>query len=382
MKIMIDVTPLMNTKTGVGYYTERLLTNLATVVPEGVEIVGFYYNFLGRRDASHLPKAKNIRYTKMSLIPSKLVYQLRRWGIEFPVELFTLEKADFVLYPNFLDHPSLNKTPGAPVIHDLTYLDLPQYVAPKLRRDLERFAPRAMKRSSFVITVSDFSKQAIIKKYGLPADKVLVTHIPPQPHTPMEEDKKQSELKGLGLNKPFILFVGTIDPRKNIIGLIDAYTRLPKPLRDKYSLVVAGRVELLAKAEVAKFEEAKNQGHDVIHLGYVTDQAKDALYQSASLFVTASKYEGFGMPLLEAMSYGIPCAASNIPVFTEIGGEAALYFDPGDPDNVAAVMQQLLENPSKANHLAEAGRKHAAGYSWKAVATEVFEHIAASIKKN
>lgn len=382
MKIMIDVTPLMNTKTGIGYYTERLLTALADGVPEGVEIVGFYYNFLGRRDASHLPKAKNIRYTKMSLIPSKLVYQLRRWGIEFPIELFTLEKADFILYPNFLDHPSLFGTPGAPVIHDMTYLDLPQYVAPKLRRDLTRFVPRAMKRSAFVITVSDFSKQGIIKNYGIAADRILVTHIPAQPHAQMEKDKKQFELKSLGITKPFLLFVGTIDPRKNIIGLIDGYTRLPQNLRDKYSLVVAGRIELLAKAEVAKFKEAKKQGYDVIHLGYVTDQAKDALYQSASLFVSASKYEGFGMPLVEAMSYGIPCAASNIPVFTEIGADAAAYFDPSKPDDIALVIKQLLENPAKARELAEDGRKHAAGYSWKAVAAEVFERITAAVTKD
>ncbi len=378
---MIDVTPMLANKTGIGYYIERLLSSLANVVPKDVEIVGFYYNFLGRRDASHLPQAKNISYAKLSLIPSKVVYQLRRWGIEFPVELFTLKRADFILYPNFLDHPSLFGTPSAPVIHDLTYLDLPQYVSPKLRRDLTRFVPHTIRRSEFVITVSEYSKARLVERYALPPEKILVTPIPPQAVLPANGTAQAEELQKLGLNKPYILFVGTIDPRKNVIGLIDGYTELPENVRSTYSLVLVGRTERLAAKEAARIEQAQSDGYNVIHLGYVSDQTKDALYRGASLFATASTYEGFGMPVLEAMSYGIPCVASDIEVFKEIGGEAVMYFDPLNPSSIADTMQRILENPEEGRRLGIAGKQHAAHYDWKKVATSVFQKIQASLPK-
>src|SRR6185369_9969683 len=161
-------------------------------------------------------------------------------------------------------------------------------------------------------------KQGIIEHYGVPEDKILVTHIPALPVAPLPEAERKAELQKLGLSKPFILFVGTIDPRKNVIGLIDAYRALPKKLRDEYSLVIVGRIEINTDAELSAIKSARQEGYDVVHAGYVSDQTKHALYHSASLFVSASKYEGFGMPLLEAMSYGIPCAFINIPAFTEI----------------------------------------------------------------
>jgi alpha-1,3-rhamnosyl/mannosyltransferase len=379
MKIMVDVTAMVTNKTGIGYYTERLVTSLAKIVPDDVEVVGFYYNFLGRRDASHLPKAKNLRYAKLSLVPGKIAFQLRRWGIEFPVELFSLERADFILYPNFLSHPSLFRSPSAPVIHDLTYLDLPEYVSPKLQRDLVRFVPKSIKRSEFVITVSEYSKQKIMQAYAVPSEKILVTHIPPLPVEPMDQKSQQREREKDGITQPYILFVGTIDPRKNIIGLIDAYAKLPQSLREKYRLVLAGRVERLAGKEVARIEQARQEGLGVTHLGYVSDTTKHALYQGATLFVSASQYEGFGMPLLEAMNYGVPCAVSNIPVFTEIAGQAAAYFDFRDTTKISGTIRRLLENPAEAQKLGKAGLKHAATFSWEEVAGSVFKKIQASL---
>src|SRR5882672_10414889 len=135
MKVIFDATPLLANRTGIAYYIEQLLVEMAKAHPE-TQFVGFYYNFLGRRDTSALPRLENLSYANTSIIPSKIVYQLRRWGIEFPIELIALQRADFIIYGNFLGYPSLRNTPSAPVIHDLTYIDLPEYVSGKLRRDL------------------------------------------------------------------------------------------------------------------------------------------------------------------------------------------------------------------------------------------------------
>jgi glycosyltransferase involved in cell wall biosynthesis len=375
IKIIFDATPMVVNKTGIAYYTERLVTNMARLYPDDVELVGFYYNFLGRRDASHLPRAKNLRYTGASLIPSKIVFQLRRWGIELPIEMLALQRGDFVLYANFLSHPSLFKTPSAPVIHDLTYADLPDYVSPKLRRDLERFVPKAIKRSAFVVTVSEFSKRGIHEKYGVPADNILVTPIPPVPPRLFPAAKNKHLLQTAGIEKPFVLFVGTIEPRKNIVGLIEAYKQLPETSRKAYSLVLAGRVERFAQNEAAAIQKARDDGYDVIHLGYVDDDTKDSLFQSATVFAHASQYEGFGMPILEAMSYGRPVAMSGIPVFREVGGNAALYFDYTKPEKAAAAIQKLLASEKLRAEYSQKALERASSYKWETIAGDLFAMI-------
>lgn len=379
IKIIFDATPMVVNKTGIAYYTERLATRLAAQYPDEVELVGFYYNFLGKRDASHLPRAKNLSYTGASIIPSKIVFQLRRWGIEIPIEFLALQRGDFVLYGNFLSHPSIFRTPSAPVIHDLTYLDLPDYVSPKLQRDLERFIPKAIKRSKFVVTVSEFSKRGIHNKYKVPNDDILVTPIPPVPPKRFTSAKNKRLLKESGIQKPYMLFIGTIEPRKNIIGLIEAYKRLPQKLQDKYSLVLAGRVERFAQNEAAAIASAKAAGYDVVHLGYVTDETKDCLYQSATVFAHNSQYEGFGMPILEAMSYGTPCVISDIPVFKEVGADAALYFDYKKPQEAAAALEKILSSEKLRDEYAKKSLMRASSYRWDNVARDLYNKIKVAI---
>ncbi len=375
MNILFDATPMITERTGIAYYTERLALSLARRWPDELQLHGFYYNFLGRRDTSHLPRLDNLSYGGASLVPSKIVFQLRRWGIETPIELLAAgsPRPDFILYPNILGYPSLRGTPSAPVIHDLTYIDLPEYVSAKLRSDLTRFVPRQIKRSAFIITVSEFTKQRIVDYYGVAPERIVVTPIPPEPPRPVAADRRETVLRELGITKPYILFVGTIEPRKNITKLIDGYLQLPEALRTSHQLVVAGRVGWNCEAELAKFKETAGQG--VLHLGYISDEARDILYQSATLFSTASHYEGFGMPILEAMNYGTPCALSDIPIFTEVAGDAAYFFNQDDPASIASKFEELLENPAARERLSQKALAHAATYSWDTVAERVHEAI-------
>lgn len=373
MKIIFDATPLLVNKTGVAYYTERLAVQLAKQFPDD-EFVGFYFNFLGKRDSGHLIRRHNLSYTKASIIPSKIVYQLRRWGIEFPLESLTATRGDFVLYANFLGYPSIFRTPSAMVIHDLTYIDLPEYVSAKLRRDLVRFVPKQIKRSSFILTVSEFSKQRIIEEYN-PSVPVVVTPIPPDTPVQYQEKERLAALQKLGITKPFLLFLGTIEPRKNILTLIEAFQQLPKEQQDRYQLVIAGRIGWNCEAEKEKLDEISKQKANILHVGYVSDEDRAILFQSAEYFVHASHYEGFGMPLLEAMSYGTPCVVSNIPVFREVAADAAVYFDHTKPDDAAAKISALLNNPKQREQLSKAATKHVATYRWDTVARRVYEQI-------
>jgi glycosyltransferase involved in cell wall biosynthesis len=256
IKIAFDASSLLVNKTGVAFYIERIMKQLALRYPDDVELICFYYNFLGRRDTDHFPKLPNVRYRPIRFIPSKVIYQLRRFGIEIPLELLVKERVDFVLFGNFLGYPSIFKVPAAPVVHDLTYLDLPEYVAVKNRNDLTRFVPQQIKRSKFVVTVSEFSKKKIIQNYNVAPDSVLVTPIPPEEPQKFPEAERATQIKKLGISKPFILFLSTIEPRKNLVNLIDAYAKLPDDLRQKYTLVVTGRIGWNCDPEIARLKKS------------------------------------------------------------------------------------------------------------------------------
>lgn len=374
IRIAFDASPLLINKTGVGYYVDRMAASLAKNYADQVELVGFYYNFLGKRKVVGFPQAPNIRYRPVRFIPSKVVYQLRRWGIEVPVELFVKERVDFILFPNFLDYPSLRHTPTAPVIHDLTFVDLPQYVASKNGSDLRRFVPRAVNRSKFTIVVSEFTKDRMVDHYGIDPNKVVVTHVPPEPVRNYTEQECEATLKELGVTKPYIMFLGTVEPRKNIPALIDAYAALPKKLRDTYALVLVGRIGWNCDKEIARIKQAKADGLDVLHLGYVDERARATLYKKATIFSHASSYEGFGMPELEAMSYGIPCCVSGIPVHREICGDAALYYDQTNVAAITKALQQALE-PTTRKRLSKASLARNNQYSWDKVAKTLFTAI-------
>lgn len=375
IRIVFDASPLLTNKTGIAYYIERLATSIAKQYPDEVELVGFYYNFLGKRSSSHFPTAPNLRYHGVYFIPSKVIYQLRRWNIEIPVEVLTRTRADFILYTNFLGYPSLKRTPSAPVVHDLTYLDLPDYVSAKLRDDLTRFIPKEINRSKIVVTVSEFSKKSIAETYRISPDNILVTPIPPIKPVIHDEETRKDLLNKLGINRPFIAFVGTIEPRKNIIKLIRAYVQLPKELRDKYDLIIAGRIGWNCEAEEAELAKVTREGYNVKHLGYISDAEREVVYQSATLFATASHYEGFGMPILEAMSYGTPCAISDIPVFHEVAGTAADYFDQEKPSVIAAHLEAILTDDALRKRLGRQGKLQADSFKWSTVAEGLYKKI-------
>lgn len=378
LTIAFDASPLITRRTGVAYYNQHLIENLAAKYPD-VKFIGFYYNLLGRHDTKDLPSGANISYRQIKFIPNKVVFQMQRLGVYPPLEMLLKDHVDFVLFGNFWGYPSLKKTPSAPVVHDLTYIDLPEYVTTKNRQDLAKLIPKQINRSAFVVTVSEFSKQRLVDTYGIKPDSIIVTHIPPSPPKIMSNEQSAEILKKFKLDKPFILFLGTVEPRKNIDNLIDAYALLPEKLRKEYSLVIAGREGWYADEIVEHLKIARRAGLDIRHIGYVTDEAKAALYQTTAMFVTASRYEGFGMPVLEAMSYGAPCAVSDIPVFKEVAEDAALYFDPDNPKDISKILELGLTDKKLRASLIKKGAKLLGKYNWGKVASKLMNKIVTSL---
>lgn len=379
IKVLFDANPLVNgSKSGVGYYTHALISALAKNYPDDIQLVGHYFSFLGRKDNASLPEAKNITYVKSRLVPGKVISVCRILGFQPPLELFFKRRGDVAIFTNFVCLPSLLRTPRITVVHDLCYIDIPQYVSEKNRNFLKKFVPRALKMSSRIITISNFTKETIQKNYGTADSKFLITPIPP-----MEKlSSNNYDLSSIGVRGKFILFVSTLEPRKNVINLVKAYEKLPRKLREEYGLVLAGGTGWYMEETISYIQALQAKGLKIITPGYISDECRAALYENASLFVMPSHYEGFGMPILEAMSYDIPTAVSDIGVFHEVAGNAAVYFDKDNTESIALTIEDILSNNDKRDLLVSRGAKRVAMFDWEDVAKNVFEKLKSTLNKS
>lgn len=369
LKILFDASPIVNgAKSGIGYYTYGLLDALAKNYPEDIEIVAHYFDFLDRKKDVTLPQHPNIRYVRSRIMPGKVLNILRRIGLQLPLELLYKTRGDVALFPNFVSLPSLTSIPTVPIIHDLCFEDVPQYVAAKNRDFLKKFVPKSVRSAAAIITISESTKRAIQKHYGRGKD-IIVAGIPPVPIA-------QSGEKALaGIERGYILFVSTLEPRKNVIGLVKGYELLPDKLKKKHALVLVGGIGWYMDEELAYIKQSQAAGNNIIMTGYVSDQEKTWLYKHAGLFAMPSHYEGFGMSLLEAMQYNLPTAVSDIEVFHEVAGNASAYFDKDDSSDIAQVLGSVLTDKKFQQELIKIGQERLKLYTWKNTSAQIYNAI-------
>lgn len=370
-KVVFDANPLVRSKSGVGYLTHQLVQSLACVNPETI-YVGHYFNFLAKKHVNNLPAAANITYVRSLLFPSKFLGLLRKLGMQPPYNLFTKNSADIVLFTNFVSMPYTGNTPAVVAVYDLCFVDCPEFVADKNGAYLRRWVPPSINRADLVLTISNFTKSRLMEVYDVPESKIHVMPVPPiQKAIPAQGVVEKFELTG-----GYILFVGTIEPRKNILTLLYAYEKLDETLRAKYALVLVGGEGWKDDEIKKRIESLQHKNFKIIQTGYVSNEEKSALYEKASLYVQPSHYEGFGMPVLEAMSYGKPVLCSNISVFHEVAGDAAIFFDKDNPSALASILADLLTNPAKLTELSKKSTVKAKSFpNWNTVAQDLTKRI-------
>ncbi len=225
--------------------------------------------------------------------------------------------------------------------------------------------------SKKIITISQSSKNDIIKFYKVPENKVRVVHLG------LKEIKMDSSVKSIeefGVKGKFILFVGTLQPRKNIIRLIQAYSLLPQTLKDSHQLVIIGKKgwlydEILATPQKYGVEDR------TLFLDYITDVDLPSFYKKAAIYVLPSLYEGFGLPILEAMRYGCPVLTSNVSSLPEAGGDAAIYFDPENTEDIEEKMEKVLTDHDLRIKMKEKGLSHYKKFTWDKAAHEVLNVV-------
>jgi glycosyltransferase involved in cell wall biosynthesis len=261
--------------------------------------------------------------------------------------------------------PLTSDCPFVITVHDLSFLFYPQGFRPLNRIYLQFLTQLSARRARRVIAVSHSTKRDLVQHYGLPPDKVDVIHngvdasFRPLPTDQVAEFRSRSRLPGR-----FVLFVGTLEPRKNVAGLIEAYARLPK---ERPPLLLVGGKGWLYDDIFARVE-ALNLSDEVHFVGYVPAEDLPYWYNAAELFVYPSLYEGFGLPPLEAMACGTAVITSTASSLPEVVGEAGLLVDPAEPAALARAMEQVLSDRELRETVRAAGRVRAQGFSWERTA--------------
>ena len=183
-------------------------------------------------------------------------------------------------------------------------------------------------------------------------------------------DRAPTDPEKFGVTGKFVLFVGTLQPRKNISRLIEAFSRLPQQLKEEYQLVVIGKKGWLYE-DILNSPKKFDVENRVLFLDYVSDEDLPTFYKKAELFVLPSLYEGFGLPVLEAMRYGCPVATSNVSSLPEAGGDAAVYFDPESIEDIKKTIENVLNDANLRDKMREKGLSHYKKFTWDKAAKEV-----------
>jgi glycosyltransferase involved in cell wall biosynthesis len=360
VRIAIDARPASDAEpTGVGHYTRRMLSHLPGAMPAD-ELVAWHPHAGG----SDLPGAPNLT-EHVSRIPGILEPVWRR--LELP-RLEGLVRFDALLATNFLPPPTRSDAVVL-VVHDLAFEAMPE-AGPGFGERWRRRFDGWLRRSAGVIVPSASAKADLLRRHRLDEDRVRVIPHGADPFEAPAPEETERVRARFGIGGPFALFVGGIEPRKNLGALVEAFARDGDA--DRWLVIAGGRtywapkgIETL-RAQVAALPEDVRRR--VVLTGYVSDEEKRALLAGATVLAYPSRYEGFGFPVLEGFSAGVPVLTSSAASLPEVAGDAALLVDPNDVDAIGEGLVRLFGDAGLRERLVAAGRERLAMFSWERAA--------------
>jgi len=358
MRIAIDYTAAICQRAGIGRYTRELTQALLALDRENR-----YVLFSAGRSADEPQWPSNVRRRSVPLRDHQLALIWQRLRLPIPAELFT-GPVDLFHSPDFVLPPLLNAA-SVVTIHDLSFMRLPHCSPPPLLDYLTRSVPRSARRADAILADSESTRRDVIELLGIDAQRVHVVYagvdarFAPQPQGTVREVKARYSIAG-----PYVLAVGTLQPRKNYPRLLQAFAAVRQRSRIPHKLVIVGGRGWLYDEIDATIVRLDLADH-VLMPGFVPDDDLPALYAGADLLAFPSLYEGFGLPALEAMACGTPVIASTAPSLPEVCGDAALLVDPTDVPDLADAMEQVLTDEALVTRLTELGRRRAQQFHWE-----------------
>ncbi len=379
MKIYVEGSSIFKNRSGIGSYTMRLMTAHAQKYPSD-QITFFGFKFFSRPLPDFpIPASRSVRYKIVRWLPGRVYNMLFRLGVGPPLDLFFGWRPDVAIFPNFLVWPIWNhKTKTVPIIHDLSFIHFPQFANAVNLSDTTRFVPKAVAKADHIITISKSSKRQIIEHFKVPADKISIVYpgVDPAEFYPRSASDIAPVRKKYKLPARYILYHGTLEPRKNIDGLLAVYDQLDKALQTKYPLVLAGGKGWKDEAIFAGIDRLRKAGLKIIWTGYLPDADAPAVISGASLLVFPSFYEGFGIPVLEAMACGVPVISSDNTSLPEVVGDAGLLLKAKDTAGWTAAITNLLGDKALQQKLIKRGLVQAKKFTWAQSATSLHEALA------
>ena len=367
-RIAIDYTPAYEQGGGIGRYVRELTAALALEDP-----VTDYRLFVAgsKRNQLSRPPGPNFDWRTTILTPRWLARIWQRAQVPLPVEAFT-GPVDLFHATDFVLPPTLPRTRSLLTVHDLSFIRVPDAASPSLRRYLEAVVPRSVKRADHVLADSRATKNDLMEFYRTPADKISVLYsaVDSQFSRVTDESALQEVLDRHGLKDlAYVLSVGTVQPRKNYSGAIRALSRLRDAGIDLHYAVAGGGGWLEDEMYRSIRDTAMD---DRVHiLGFVPDEDLSALYSGARALLAVSLYEGFGLPVLEAMACGTPVITSNLSSLPEVAGDAGILVDPLDTAAISDAIMRLLTDASLRKQLVAAGSEHVKRFSWARAASQL-----------
>jgi len=378
LKIAIDATSLTPQPSGIGLYVKNLIYGLYDLQTQDEFIMSIV----------HQPRLKEW-LTFQSNELKFLNLDTRVYKLPIPVTISSIlskfPNSIIPYYESFLGCPDIlhgldhvvypcAKSLKVMTIHDLTFIKYPNFVSSITKNYSDRIK-QCINWTDLIITVSESSKRDIVKYLNVKPEKIYVTHLASRYDTNYLNIEVIDILKekiSYNFIKPYILFVGTLEPRKNINKIIDAFNLLKKRHKIDHQLILIGKKGWQYKSILTDIQKSPYK-NEIFQLDYLADELVALFYSKADVFVYPSHYEGFGLPVLEAMTLGAPVVASNTSSIPEVAGDAAILIDPDDFMQIAEALLKVISDRQLRQDLINKGKARASLFSWENTAKKTLE---------
>ena len=376
MRIGINALFLQKPATGMGQHLLHLLEGLDSLDDKDQQYVLLAPRFR-RAYTLRAPKLSD-RFREVEVVSAlaRLGENVEQvWWEQVGIVRAGMREHIDLLHCPYWSNPLWAPWPTVVTVHDVIQFVLPEYAWRKISRVYFGLVSAGARRAQAVITVSECSKQDIMKILGLGPERIhVIGNAVDASLYPVRDAWLLANVRErYGIAPRFVLYFGGFDMRKNVPRLIEAYARLPEVLRREYQLVIAGRYQHLGHPLYPDPRQTvRRLGLDgnVIFTGQIREQDKAPLYSAATVFAFPSLYEGFGMPVLEAMACGTPVVTSNVSALPEVAGDAGLLVNPYEPAAISEALAELLESAARRDDLARRGLERARRFTWPQVAEQ------------
>jgi glycosyltransferase involved in cell wall biosynthesis len=366
MRIGFDVRPFLKKETGVGIYCRNLLFHLAQIDRSNKYFL-FSSSLKDKFPVQKIPPfpKKEFRHFRFPVRLINLFWYQLSWP---PLDYFFRTDLDLAHSPTPLILPTKGKK--IVTVYDLFFMDFPHMTDRETRQYFATRIKDSLLKADGIVAISEFTRNKVLERFALDEKKVKVIYLGLDRdfYTEVSAEEEEEVRKKFSLPPSFILFVGALEPRKNLLKLIEAL-KIVHEKHQKILLVIVGREGFDYENLEKKIDQLELRDW-VKMMGYLPDKEVRAFYRLASVFAFPSLCEGFGLPLLESMASGLPVVTSKSSALPEIAQDGALYFHPEDPEDIADQLMLALQDEELRKTLREKGKKRALDFDWRKTAAE------------